>query len=110
MNYACHIGPRILHDVNETFVVNIEVAAGGLLVGRAQSSHLISSETIRSQSVISSVQSTNDHRRSLYVRGCSVQGKGTFCEAYHSRISGDSSLYQELDEFMNQSQTLATVA
>ena len=78
-------------------------------MGRAQSSHLISSKTIRPQSVISSVQSTNDHRRSLYVRRCSVQGKKAFCEAYHSGILGDSNLYQESDEFMNYYQKLVTV-
>ena len=35
-----------------------------------------------------------------------MQGKGTFCEAYHSGISSDTSLYKESDEFMSQSQKI----
>ena len=91
----------ILHYVNETFEVNIGVAAAGVLVGRAQSSHLISSKTIRSQSVISSVQSTSDHRRSLYVRRCSVQGEGYILRGVPLRDLGVSSLCKESDAFMN---------
>ena len=99
-----------MYNVNQTSEINIEVAAASVVVGRAQSSHLISSKTIRSRSVISSVQSTNDHRRSLYMYTCSLRGKGSSCEAYRSENPDDESLYKESDELMNQSLELAAVA
>ena len=40
-------------------------AAKDMIVGELSLSHLLSSKTLGSQSVISSVQSTNDHRRSI---------------------------------------------